>query len=117
SWIAPRGFGRNPRERVQMNGPGGPRGLVVLVALMLAILPGASDALPIPTTSTLPSLSTTTVVIPTTTITLGTTLTLPLTTTSVTLPPTTPTPPRRPSRRPASPCSRPPSPCSSRRPP
>src|SRR5437763_503054 len=72
-----------------MNGPGGPRGLVVLVALMLAILPGASDALPIPTTSTLPSLSTTTAVIPTTTITLGTTLTLPLTTTSVTLPATT----------------------------
>src|SRR6266436_2592271 len=72
-----------------MNGPGGPRGLVVLVALMLAILPGTSDALPIPTTSTVPSLSTTTLVIPTTTITLGTTLTLPLTTTSVTLPVTT----------------------------
>src|SRR5438876_10111366 len=90
----------NPRERAQMNAAAGPRGLLVLAVLTLAIPLGASGAT-WPRVGVTPAitLSTTTVVLPTTTLTLprtttsvtlpATTLTLPLTTTSVTLPVTT----------------------------
>ncbi|HYT25766.1 MAG TPA: hypothetical protein VEP73_04695, partial [Actinomycetota bacterium] len=83
-----------------MNAAAGPRGLLVLAALTLAIPLGASGAT-WPRVDVTPaiSLTTTTVVLPTTTLTLPvtttsvtlpvTTLTLPLTTTSVTLPVTT----------------------------
>src|SRR5438445_104874 len=89
-----------PRERVQMNAAAGPRGLLVLAVLTLAIPLGASGATwPREDVTPAITLTTTTVVLPSTTLTLPftttsvtlpvTTLTLPLTTTSVTLPATT----------------------------
>src|SRR2546425_694885 len=83
-----------------MNAAAGPRGLLVLAVLTLAIPLGASGATwPREDVTPAITLSTTTVVLPTTTLTLPltttsvtlpvTTLTLPLTTTSVTLPVTT----------------------------
>src|SRR5207249_4969358 len=98
---------RNPGERVQMKVPAGPRGLVVLAALTLALPLDASGATwPREDVTTAIGLSTTTVVLPTSTVALpattptrpvtpttvplpATTLTLPVTTTSVTLPATT----------------------------
>src|SRR5437867_12282635 len=94
----------NPRERAQMNAAAGPRGLLVLAVLTLAIPLGASGAT-WPRVGVTPAitLSTTTVVLPVTTLTLPrtttsvtlptTTLTLPLTTTTAPLPTTTPPPP------------------------